>query len=159
MERLWAPWRMTYINGDMCSGKCFICAAAGDPEADAANLVVWRNDLAICIMNRFPYNNGHLLVAPVRHGGEMGELDEAERSALFAGLVDSKALLERVMAPQGFNVGLNLGRTAGAGLVDHLHFHIVPRWDGDTNFMPVLGDTKVMPQALSDLYDKLVSQL
>ena len=159
MERLWAPWRMAYIDANDGSGGCFLCAAGARPENDSANLVVWRNENVLCIMNRFPYNNGHLMVAPLTHTGQLASLAERERLALFEGLVDAQALLQRVASPHGFNIGLNLGRAAGAGLADHLHFHVVPRWDGDTNFMPVLADTKVVPEALSDLYAKLKNAL
>jgi ATP adenylyltransferase len=155
MERLWAPWRMTYINGIGHDNGCFLCAAAIDEHAQAENLVLWRSDHAVCVMNRFPYNNGHLLVAPVKHTGELADLAEEERAALFDAILAAKALLEKAVKPNGFNIGFNLGRAAGAGLVDHVHCHIVPRWDGDTNFMPVLADTKVMPQLLADLYKQL----
>ncbi len=155
MERLWAPWRMAYINGGLQKVECFLCAAAGHPSDDEANLVIWRGEKVFCIMNRFPYNNGHLMVAPLRHGGEMAELAAEERAALMDGVIEMKGVLERAVRPHGFNIGLNIGRSAGAGLVDHVHFHIVPRWDGDTNFMPVLADTKVMPESLSDMYVKL----
>jgi len=159
MKRLWAPWRMTYINGIPKSTGCFLCEAARDPAGDLKNLVVWRSGKVFCIMNRFPYNNGHLMVAPLGHGGELAGLSVDERASLVEGLARSQALLEKVMKPDGFNMGLNVGKTAGAGVTDHLHVHIVPRWDGDTNFMPVLADTKVMPEALSDLYAKLKEAL
>ena len=155
MERLWAPWRMAYINGIEEEVPCFLCAAIANAADDARNLVVWRTRDVICVMNRFPYNSGHLMIAPCRHGGELAGLSAPERAFLFDGVVSAKALLEKTLKPHGFNIGLNLGRAAGAGLIDHLHFHVVPRWDGDTNFMPVLADTKVMPQSLSDLYAKL----
>lgn len=159
MERLWAPWRMTYINGVDKDNGCFLCAAVVDEKAQAENLVLWRSDHAVCVMNRFPYNNGHLLVAPVRHTGELADLADAERAAFFDAILAAKALLEKAMKPHGFNVGFNLGRSAGAGLVDHAHCHVVPRWDGDTNFMPVLTNTKVMPQSLAELYGKLKGTL
>jgi len=159
MERLWAPWRMVYIDGFKESDGCFLCAAAADQGADAGSLVIWKKDKVVCVMNRFPYNNGHLMVAPCRHTGEMSQLSADERAALFDGIIAAKALLERAIKPNGFNIGFNLGRVAGAGLVDHLHCHVVPRWDGDTNFMPVLADTKVIPQALSDLCAKLKSAM
>ena len=159
MERLWAPWRMAYINGIQEEVPCFLCAAAANVADDAPNLVVWRTRDVICVMNRFPYNSGHLMIAPCRHGGELAGLSASERAALFDGVVSAKSLLEKTIKPHGFNIGLNLGRAAGAGLVDHLHFHVVPRWDGDTNFMPVLADTKVMPQSLPDLYAKLKGAL
>ncbi|MCD6405554.1 MAG: HIT domain-containing protein [Planctomycetes bacterium] len=159
MKRLWAPWRMKYIEEIPKTDGCFLCEAAEAGEAGDENLVVWREDLALCVMNRYPYNNGHLLVAPCRHEGEIGSLCEEERAALFGGLVRAKDLLQKVMSPDGFNIGLNLGRVAGAGLESHLHFHVVPRWNGDTNFMPVLADTKVIPEALSDLCGKLKGAL
>ena len=155
MQRVWAPWRMAYIDNIPTTDGCFLCEFS-DQSICEGNLVVWKSDLVLCVMNRFPYNNGHLLVAPCAHKGEIEDLTPPERTALFDGLVDAKKLLDKVMCPDGFNVGLNIGRAAGAGLADHLHFHIVPRWGGDTNFMPVLADTKVIPQALCDLYAKLV---
>jgi ATP adenylyltransferase len=155
MERLWAPWRMMYIRGLDKSDGCFLCAAGRDSARDEENFVVWRGQEAFCIMNRFPYNNGHLLVAPYCHEATLSALTCQTRAALIEGLTAMQKLLERVLTPDGFNVGINLGRVAGAGVADHLHLHIVPRWDGDTNFMPVISDTKVVPQALSDLYAKL----
>lgn len=159
MERLWAPWRMQYIADIPESDGCFLCEAAACDEPGEENLVVWKDEVALCIMNRFPYNNGHLLVAPLSHEGDIDNLSREERAALMEGLVRTKAVLSAVMRPEGFNIGLNLGRSAGAGIEDHLHFHIVPRWNGDTNFMPVLADTKVIPQSLADLYGKLKSAL
>ena len=146
---------MQYIADIPASEGCFLCEAAACDAPGVENLVVWKDDLALCIMNRFPYNNGHLLVAPHSHEGDIDDLSPEERAGLMEGLVRTKAVLTAVMRPEGFNIGLNLGRSAGAGVADHLHFHIVPRWNGDTNFMPVLADTKVIPQALGDLYDKL----
>lgn len=156
MERLWAPWRMSYIERIEDLGGCFLCEARDNPAKDEENLVLWRGDTVFCIMNRYPYNNGHLMVAPYRHEGQLGAMEVPELAELMEGLVKSQAMLARVVSPHGYNVGLNLGRTAGAGLADHLHFHIVPRWDGDTNFMPVLADVKTIPQALEDLYAQLV---
>jgi ATP adenylyltransferase len=150
---------MAYIDGIHREVACFLCAAVSNCADDARNLVVWRTAGVICVMNHFPYNSGHLMVAPCRHGGELAELSASDRAALLDGVVSAKALLEKTLKPHGFNIGLNLGRAAGAGLVDHLHFHVVPRWDGDTNFMPVLADTKVMPQSLSGLYAKLKGAL
>jgi len=159
MGRLWAPWRMQYIDGIADSEGCFFCEAATCDEPGVENLVVWKNERALCIMNRFPYNNGHLLVAPLDHEGELEDLAPEVNEALLAGIVKTKRVLEKVMNPDGFNIGLNIGRAAGAGVEDHLHFHIVPRWNGDTNFMPVLAGTKVIPQSLADLYEKLRSAL
>lgn len=155
MKRLWAPWRMSYIEEIPTAEGCFFCEAAEARECSEENLVVFREELCHCMMNRFPYNNGHLLVAPNRHEGRLEDLTAAERAALFDCLVKAKELLGKVMQPDGYNVGLNLGRPAGAGVEDHLHFHIVPRWSGDTNFMPVFADVKIIPQALCQLHEKL----
>jgi ATP adenylyltransferase len=154
LKNLWAPWRMTYVGGIAESKGCFLCEALKQAEDDSC-LVVWRSELTFCIINRFPYNNGHLLVAPNRHTGDVETLTEAEMTALMRDTVRAQTLLGRVMKPHGFNWGLNVGRAAGAGLIDHLHMHIVPRWEGDTNFMPVFADVKVVPQALEDLCEKL----
>ena len=157
VDRLWAPWRLEYVAGEK-KGVCFLCeAAATDDDAGAG--LVWRDDRALVVLNRFPYNNGHLLIAPVAHVADLDDLDDQIVLALMRTLAQMKALLTNVLAPDGFNVGLNLGTAAGAGLADHLHIHIVPRWTGDTNYMPVLADTKVVPQALEDLRRKLVAAL
>ncbi len=157
MQNLWAPWRMTYIGGiDKQDAGCFLCAAA---KGDDDHLVLWRNELTFCMLNRFPYNNGHLLISPIRHEGHVENLRPEELSALMADSTRAQQLLRRVMYPHGFNWGLNVGRCAGAGLVDHLHMHVVPRWDGDTNFMPVFADVKIIPQALEDLHQRLLAAL
>lgn len=155
MENLWAPWRMSYIGGIQDSQGCFLCEASqGDPED---HLVVWKHPRAFCVLNRFPYNNGHLLITPVRHVGQVEDLTPEERCDIMTDAVRAQKLLTRVVHPHGFNWGLNVGRCAGAGLVDHLHLHIVPRWEGDTNFMPVFAEVKVIPQALEDLYQRMVA--
>ena len=155
MENLWAPWRMTYIGGLEDQDGCFLCRAlAGEPRE---SLVVWKNDVTFCVLNRFPYNNGHLMITPVRHVGEVEALTPVELSSLMTEGVRAQKLLRRVVHAHGFNWGLNMGRCAGAGLVGHLHLHIVPRWEGDTNFMPIFADVKIIPQALEELYEKLVT--
>lgn len=154
MERLWAPWRMTYINGIGNSGGCFLCAAR-DSKDDRGAMVFLRRPHAFAVLNRFPYNNGHTLVVPEPHVGSLADLGDAELLALMTLSRDVMAVLDRLLKPDGYNVGFNFGRTAGAGLPEHLHLHIVPRWNGDTNFMPVLGETKVIPQALEDVYDRI----
>jgi len=153
MNQLWAPWRIRYILGEREAG-CFLCRA---PQAadDSKNLVLIRAKTSFVILNAYPYNPGHLMVAPYKHTGELSELVESELNEMTALIVRGKELLTRAMKPQGFNVGLNLGKTAGAGVLDHVHWHIVPRWDGDTNFMPVTGETRVVPQALDELYAEL----
>ena len=154
MKNLWAPWRMTYVGGISESQGCFLCQALKQADEEGC-LVVWRSELTFCIVNRFPYNNGHLLIAPNRHVGDVEALTGEELAAVMRDTVRAQKLLRRVMKPHGFNWGLNVGRAAGAGLVDHLHMHIVPRWEGDTNFMPVFADVKIIPQALEDLCSTL----
>jgi ATP adenylyltransferase len=145
-ERLWAPWRLEYVTGGGGEDGCIFCAKA-DAE-DVEGLVVHRGERAFVVMNLYPYSNGHLMVAPYRHVARPGDLDPAERAEVWALLDRAIGVLTAVMAPHGFNAGLNLGRVAGAGVEDHLHLHVVPRWNGDTNFMPVLADVKVMPEHL-----------
>jgi ATP adenylyltransferase len=155
MERLWAPWRMEFIAGEKPDG-CFLCEAAeADGESDAELLVLERGKHAFVIMNRYPYNNGHLLVAPIRHGGEFCEMTSDESAEVMALAQRWQRIIREVMRAEGFNMGMNLGKCAGAGVADHLHLHIVPRWNGDTNFMPVVADAHVVPQALRELYDNL----
>ncbi len=158
MRQLWAPWRMEYIEGSVGKGGCFICDAVREGPS-VENLLLYLGKNALIIMNRFPYNPGHLMVAPIKHVAELTYLDDEERLELM-NLVDvSIRLLRRVMSPHGFNVGINLGKCAGAGLEDHIHIHVVPRWNGDTNFMPVLGDVKVIPEHLKRSYEKLKEAL
>ncbi len=161
-KQLWAPWRLAYVVNTepvpKTESECFLCRYRESTE-DAKNLVVYRSEHAFVVLNRFPYNNGHLLVAPLAHKGDLRHLNDAE-------LLDCSKLLQRmldveqdVLSCDGFNVGLNLGRVAGAGLPGHLHWHIVPRWNGDTNFMPVIGDAKVIPQSLEALHGLLTEKL
>jgi len=158
MERLWAPWRMKYIL-QMKGKGCFLCKGAREKKRDRKNYVLLRGKTCFVILNTFPYNNGHLMVSPYRHIGEMDRLRDEEMLELFKLTVRAISIMKKVLKPDGFNVGINLGRAAGAGLASHLHIHIVPRWNGDTNFMPVLGNTKVISQSLSETYKKLVSGL
>ena len=146
MNLLWAPWRGEYVRAEK-SGGCFLCEAAGAATL-RDRLVLARTGRTLTILNAFPYNPGHLMVAPIRHLARLDTLDEEERLELMAGAATAVRALERAFRPDGFNLGLNLGRVAGAGLEDHLHVHVVPRWGGDTNFMPVLADVKVLPQHL-----------
>lgn len=172
MDRLWAPWRLAYIQSadkkeptpaplDLLPGAdpdCFLCQAAVDPD-QRGRLTVLRQDEVVVVLNRYPYNNGHLLVAPRRHVGKLEELSPPEQAQLMQMMIRMVKTLEQVIEPQGFNVGLNLGRVAGAGLPGHLHWHIVPRWNGDTNFMPVVADLHVIPQSLDALWELLSSSL
>jgi ATP adenylyltransferase len=156
VKRLWAPWRLEYIQSADEQDGCIFCRAAEAGDDEVA-LVVHRGERALVLLNRYPYASGHLMVAPNRHEAEFGELSGEE--ALEVHLLASAGLgaLAQSMRPQGFNLGWNLGRIAGAGIVDHVHLHVVPRWAGDTNFMPVLADVKVMPEALEDTRRKLAN--
>lgn len=171
-EYLWAPWRMAFIHGEDfpkvpeeslsflpgADPACFFCQAVVS-DFSKERLVIHRNHSTIAVLNRYPYNNGHVMVAPRRHVGVLGELtpeEQADQMALLTRLVE---ILKKTMEPQGFNIGANLGRVAGAGVPGHLHWHIVPRWNGDTNFMPVLADTKVIPQSLEALWELMVRAL
>lgn len=156
---MWAPWRMAYFRAPKEKG-CFLCRIIQEgPENAAGNLVLHRGETCLLLMNRYPYNVGHLMVAPLRHAGVLAALAPEEMRDMMAMACLGERLLERVAQPHGFNLGINQGSAAGAGLKDHLHLHVVPRWDGDTNFMPVLGRTRVMPQALDELYAGLKAAL
>ena len=148
---------MEYIESlaDRDEKGCFLCAACQTPERDAERYVLRRSPNLLAILNRFPYNSGHLLVAPTAHVGRLEELDQQVLTELMLWIRDAQRVLEIALQPQGFNVGMNIGHCAGAGLPEHLHWHIVPRWAGDTNFMPVIGDVKVIPQELRRTYQKL----
>ncbi len=156
MENLWAPWRMEYIMKakDGEEEPCIFCSRI-EQNKDEENLILHRGHSAFIIMNRFPYNNGHLMVVPNRHNGEILKLKSEEQMELSQLIQISVKILDEVMKPHGYNIGMNLGRVAGAGVEDHLHYHVVPRWNGDTNFMPIIGDTKVVSEALIKSYQKL----
>ncbi len=156
MQHLWTPWRMAYLTGE---GRkpvegCIFCAkiAAGD---DAAEHVIHRGDWAYVTLNRYPYNNGHLMVVPYAHVASFEALDEAALAEVMRLMNHSLAALRSVYRPDGFNVGANLGSIAGAGVAGHVHLHVVPRWAGDTNFMPIVGDTRVIPELLDQTYERL----
>ncbi|HLA83263.1 MAG TPA: HIT domain-containing protein [Thermoguttaceae bacterium] len=170
-DPLWAPWRLDYIVGDklrpgdvalnLLDGAdpgCFLCQAAVD-EASTGRYVIQRGEHTVTILNRFPYNNGHLLVAPKAHVGRLDQLDPATELELTRTIARMVKAVECVLRPDGFNIGLNLGTAAGAGVPDHLHWHIVPRWNADTNFMPVLGRTNVIPQSLEAFWELLTAEL
>ena len=164
MDRLWAPWRAQYIrdtSGSVATEPgCFFCRGLSAPAGeDRDNLVVWRRPHSVVVLNRFPYNNGHLLVAPRVHLGTLGELSGADLIEPVETMQRAIDVLDRMFRPQGYNVGLNQGKSAGAGLPGHLHWHVVPRWDGDTNFMPVLGETKVIIESLYEFYDRFLAEL
>lgn len=154
MKVLWAPWRMEYILSEKEEGNCVFCPGA-DRSHDEERLILYAGPRVMVVMNRYPYNNGHLLVAPRRHVSGLDDLDQEETQDLMAMVCKAIGALKTVMGPEGFNVGLNLGRVAGAGMEEHLHFHIVPRWNGDTNLMTVVGDVRVIPEHLKETYDRL----
>jgi ATP adenylyltransferase len=155
VKQLWAPWRLEYIkSADEHSGCVFCAAVQGD---DAEKLVVRRGEKAIVLLNKFPYSSGHFMVAPVRHIGDYAELDDDEVLELHRLASRGMEALRGLYGPQGYNVGWNLGRVAGAGIVDHVHLHVVPRWGGDTNFMPVLADVKVLPEHLLETRAELAA--
>lgn len=153
MERLWAPWRIEYILNEK-PGGCIFCPIDG--TADRERLILYRSPLSLVMLNRYPYTNGHLMIAPVRHTADLDSLSEAEMLDLFEAVRLSRKVLEDVASPQGFNIGINLGKAAGAGVDEHLHIHVVPRWNGDTNYMSVISDVRVMPENLLATYDKLL---
>lgn len=152
MDKLWAPWRMEYVGRKKAEG-CLFCRTWKEGR-DEENLVLYRGEAAFVILNRFPYNNGHLMVAPKRHMSGVEALTEAEGKEILALVKVSLRALKSIFRPEGFNLGINLGVAAGAGF-PHLHLHVVPRWKGDTNFMPVLSETKVVPEHLGETYRRL----
>ncbi|AJF06310.1 HIT family protein [Geoalkalibacter subterraneus] len=153
MESLWAPWRMEYIKGESPK-ECIFCLKS-KPEEDRQRMVLFRGEHSFVIINRYPYTNGHLMVAPYRHTVNLGDFTDAELIEVHRLISLSCDVLKDCVNPDGFNVGLNIGRVAGAGIDDHLHYHIVPRWSGDTNFMPVMADVRVVPQHLEETYEQL----
>jgi ATP adenylyltransferase len=155
VERLWAPWRLEYIKSADEEYGCLFCAAVeGD---DAERLVVHRGRQAIALLNKFPYASGHFMVAPVGHVGDLQELSDNELVEIHRLASGGIGALAELYQPQGYNLGWNLGRIAGAGVVDHIHLHVVPRWAGDTNFMPVLADVKVLPEHLAETREKMAT--
>ena len=155
---LWAPWRMEYVSGidDSQAAECFLCRDRDHPDEDQKNLLIWRGPRCMAVLNRFPYTGGHSLVAPYDHVPGLGDLPTATIVEMMEMIRDLQALLRHTVHAHGFNIGMNVGRCAGAGLPGHIHMHIVPRWDGDTNFLPALGGTRVIPNLLDDLLAELM---
>jgi len=154
-KNLWAPWRIGYVQGLSKSSNCFICEVGSKPQDDSENLVLWRSSHCLVIFNRFPYNNGHLLIAPARHFPDLDQATDEELLEMTKLIRESQKVLSLAIKPHGFNVGMNFGQCAGAGLPGHLHIHLVPRWSGDTNFMNVCSDTDVISQSLNELFERL----
>jgi ATP adenylyltransferase len=155
MKVLWAPWRMGYILSNDKDNGCIFCPGK-DRSKDEERLILHVGSRSMVMMNRYPYNNGHLLVAPAKHAGDLDQLNNKEALDLLLMVRKTVEILKVVMNPEGFNVGLNLGRVAGAGMEEHMHFHVVPRWKGDTNFMTILGDVRVIPEHIRETYRKLL---
>lgn len=156
MERLWTPWRMAYIKDAGRTDGCIFCdLPALDRSHDPESLILYRGTLAFVIMNKFPYNSGHLMVSPYRHTAEFESLTVEEHAEVAALLARCLEALKATHGPHGFNIGINQGTVAGAGIAGHVHGHVVPRWGGDTNFMTTVGETKVLPEVLEDTYERL----
>ena len=153
MEKIWAPWRIEYIQMEKPEG-CILCDKPKE-DSDTSNYILYRGDKNFIIMNSYPYNPGHLMIAPYRYVANLEELSDEELHEHWQIVNRSLRILREVFNPGGFNIGINMGRVAGAGLEGHVHTHIVPRWQGDTNFMPVISDVRVIPQALAETYKKL----
>ncbi len=154
MDRVWAPWRGEYIKQISDDSTCIFCDFLKS-KSDKENLVLYKNEFGLVMMNKYPYNNGHIMVTPARHTNKFEALTEKEYQGFSELLRLSVKVLERVYAPQGINIGMNLGRAAGAGIDSHIHYHLVPRWNGDTNFMPILAETKIISEHLAETYDRL----
>ena len=160
MKNLWSPWRSKYIESfkdEQSNGNCIFCEASGKKISDPKNLLVRNSKDSFVVMNLYPYNNGHLMIVPKRHLGFIEQLTAEESHELMDELILAEKVLQKVYSPQGFNIGANLGRAGGAGIEEHIHFHIVPRWNGDTNFMPVIGEVKVISQDLAETKLKLLN--
>ena len=153
MERLWTPWRLAYVSGGSEAGACIFCTAL--ESVDAAPLIVFRGDTSFVILNLFPYNNAHLMIVPKRHVASLAALSEPERAEMMRLAAVAESAITEAYAPHGMNMGINLGKPAGAGVPGHIHLHVVPRWSGDTNFMSVIGQTRVLPEELPQTAEKL----
>ena len=160
MERLWRPWRIGYVRNieSIRDEGCIFCSKPAEGD-DRESLILHRGDTAFIIMNLYPYNTGHVMVTPYRHVGDLEALGEVEMRELMELTALMIRVIKKEMQPQGFNLGINLGKAAGAGFDQHIHMHIVPRWQGDTNFMPVVGESKVMPETIAGTYERLLSSL
>ena len=159
MKNLWSPWRSNYIESfktEQSGGNCIFCEALEKDISDMSNLVIRKAKNTIIIMNLYPYNNGHLMIVPKRHIGSIEQITPEESHELMDEIVLAEKVLQKVYLPQGFNIGANLGRAGGAGIEEHIHFHIVPRWNGDTNFMPAIGEVKVISQDLAETKKRLL---
>ena len=153
MEYLWTPWRSTYMKEKKDNAKCVFCGAAASAE-DARNLVVFRGQFCFVILNRYPYTSGHLMIAPYQHVSRLTGVDEATTAEMMRLVRRAEAILQQAYLPDGLNLGMNLGEAAGAGIEQHIHMHVLPRWRGDANFMTSIGETRIIPEALEETYRK-----
>lgn len=156
MENLWAPWRMQFIEEVRDKGSGCIFCELGAPGDDRERLVLYRGETCYAVLNRFPYNNGHMMIVPYKHTGELGDLSSEEYSEMMGICSEAVKIMREAMNAEGFNCGFNIGAVAGAGIKDHVHMHVVPRWCGDTNFLPIISDTRSMPEYLENTYDKII---
>jgi len=154
MQTLWAPWRIDYILSEKAA-DCIFCEKSSDTSTDAEDFVLYRGTTAFVLMNIYPYNNGHLMIAPYAHVPSLTQLSQAQLIDLFLLTQHCESVLRQIFRPEGFNIGINLGKVAGAGIETHVHVHIVPRWNGDTNYMTAISNVRVIPQALEDAYKQL----
>lgn len=162
MEKLWSPWRSQYIDSfknkkETDEEECVFCEMMGKDAEDLSNLVIDKGELTFTVMNLYPYNNGHLMIVPYRHTSEFMSLTDEENHEIMHKMRIAYKALKEILHPEGFNMGMNLGKAAGAGIHEHIHYHIVPRWNGDTNFMPVLGEVKVISQDLVETKKQLLT--
>lgn len=160
MKNLWSPWRSHYIESfknKQSGGNCIFCETAEKDVADFSNLLVRKSKYSLVVLNLYPYNNGHVMILPKRHVGSLENITAEESHELMDEIILAEKVLQKIYSPQGFNIGANLGRAGGAGIDDHIHFHIVPRWNGDTNFMPAIGEVKVISQDLIETKKRLLS--
>ena len=155
MDTLWSPWRVRYVSREKAPAGCVFCGMASEPENDAESFILWRGRLAYVVLNRFPYSTGHLMVVPYAHVATLSDLDDACLSEMMILARLAEQALRNVYRPGGFNIGLNLGECAGAGIAAHLHLHVLPRWTGDANFMTTIGETRVIPEDLPETWRKL----
>jgi ATP adenylyltransferase len=160
MKNLWSPWRSNYIESfkeEQSGGECIFCSAVEKDILDMNNLVVHKSEKTFVIMNLYPYNNGHLMIVPKRHVSSIEQITTQESHELMDEIILAEKILQKIYSPHGFNIGANLGRAGGAGIEEHIHFHIVPRWNGDTNFMPAIGEVKVISQDLAETKKRLLA--
>jgi ATP adenylyltransferase len=157
MKRLWAPWRLQYILGKKPKG-CVLCSIA-KKKTDKKNYILSRRKFSYIVLNKYPYNNGHIMVVPYKHTGDLNKLSSATLLEVIEGVTEATNLLKKAFKPSGFNVGINIGKAAGAGIEKHLHFHVVPRWEADTNFLPIMSGVRTLPDSLDNTYRKLANTM